>query len=110
MGSIEHNTFPRRVSLESDVERTEGYGAEGYRTACIALQERLTLDTAPESKEVIAALSELLTSPRVWQLTTDGYQPRRVVTKRLSYGDCGSLATLRVTVAANKMEERLWSC
>ena len=110
VGSIEHYTFPRRVSLESEVERTEGYGAEGYRTACIALQERLTLDTAPESKEVIAALSELLTSPRVWQLTTEGYQPRRVVTKRLSYGDCGSLATLRVTVAANKNEERLWSC
>lgn len=109
-GSIEHYTFPRRVSLESEVERIEGYGSEGYETACIALQESLTLDTAPEPKEVIAALSELLFSPCVWQLTAEGYQPRRVVTKRLSYCDCGSLATLRVTVAANKMEERLWSC
>lgn len=109
-GSIEHYTFPRRVSVDVEVERTTGYGKNGYETAHTERNTLLTLDSAPESEEVARALSELLSAEEVWQLTEAGYEARRIVTKRWSWCDCGAVATLRVVVADNNKEGELWSC
>lgn len=109
-GSIEHYTFPRRVAVDVEVERTTGYGTKGYDTAQITRNTLLTLDSAPECEEVARALSELLSADEVWQLTEAGYEARRIVTKRWSWCDCGAVATLRVVVADNQKEGELWSC
>ncbi len=109
-GSIEHYTFPvvRRRTIQVTKESFEGI-AGGRRDGVIVCEEQVTLRSAYEPAAVIAALAEIVASPRVWRVEGELYEEVAVRPAEQTVQQYGSLRCVELTIVPKPKTRERWS-
>lgn len=87
------------------------YTAEGYKTISVEAEERVTVETKELPKDVMKALSYILTSPAVWLvddkgngLTADNFTPIDILTEECRVYSDSELSTMQITYRQKQRE------
>lgn len=97
-GSLEHYTFPVRSSIVEQQQRRTAAGSAGEELLEAAGEERITLLSAYEPRDMLRALASIGTAPAVW-VVRDGYYVRvEVVPAERILVRHGALRALELTL------------
>jgi hypothetical protein len=108
-GSVEHYTFPVEQSESVETVKTRAYGAAG-RCIVRSAADRLTkLASAYETRAVIAALSEILTSGGVWIAEGMRYTQVDVLTGSAVVHRHGAVSCLEIEIRSITKPDMTWN-
>ncbi len=97
-GSLEHYTFPVVKEERTEAERTHILTETGIRTGDVRPWRTLTLLSAYEPAEMLAALAGIVASPQVWLVADGTYTPVEVMTGAAGIRRHGSLRNLELQI------------
>lgn len=109
-GSIEHYTFPIEKSVRIEAAKTQAYGPEGYVTATVTAQRRRVFVSAYETREVMEALAETVSSPDVWLVEEGAYTPVDVTTDTVVVHRHGAVNCLEIEIRPKRKTGTAWTC
>lgn len=108
-GSIEHYTFPIEKSVRIEAAKTQAYGPDGYVTATATTQRRRALVSAYETREVLEALTEAVSSPDVWLVEKGAYTPVDVTTDTAVVHRHGVVNCLEIEIRPKRKTGTAWT-
>lgn len=108
-GSIEHYTFPIEKSENLEVDKKRAYGAKGHVAFAQAEEYRMKLISAYETRAVIEALTEILSSPEVWLVDGEKYQPIDVMTEKTLVNQHGAVTCMEIEIRPKSKTQMPWS-
>lgn len=108
-GSIEHYTFPIEKSVRIEAAKTQAYGPDGYVTATATTQRRRALVSAYETREVLEALAEAVSSPDVWLVEKGAYTPVDVTTDTVVVHRHGAVNCLEIEIRPKRKTGTAWT-
>lgn len=97
-GSLEHYTFPTELTTTAAAKKGRIYGTEGCRTVTAAAEKRMRLRSAYETREMLEALAEIVSSPEVWLVSREAYTPADVVTEEATIHRHGVLSSMEIEI------------
>ena len=100
-------TFPVSCGMTVGASRRRCITPEGRTTVAVERDTTLRVVSAYEPRAQLAALAEIIVSPRVWLLEGDACREVDVLTDTLMMADCGALGSIAVTLRGRRKEARL---
>lgn len=107
-GSVEHYTFPVEAAATVETEKNRAYGPDGHVGAGTH-ERRRTLRSAFEVRGVLEALAELTSTPEVWLVTAEDYEPVDVVSERAVVHRHGTLNCLEIEIRPRRKTPLPWN-
>ncbi len=105
--AVEMYTFPVSCEMTVTAARRRCYTAQGRETVSVERDASLRLVSAYEPRAQLAALSEIIVSPRVWMVRGSVGEEVDIMTDTLMTAGCGALGSVAVTVRKRGKEVRL---
>lgn len=100
-------TFPVSSRMTVMASRRRVMTAGGRQTVAVERDATLRVVSAYEPRAQLAALAEIIVSPRVWLLQGDGSREVDILTDTLMTADSGALGSIAVTLRERRKEARL---
>lgn len=100
-------TFPVSSEMTVIASRRRCLTPEGRRTVAVERDATLRVVSAYEPRAQLAALSEIIVSPRVWMVEDGVCREVDILTDTLMTADCGALGSIAVTLREQRKEARL---
>lgn len=100
-------TFPVSSEMTLIASRRRCLTSEGRRTVAVERDATLRVVSAYEPRAQLAALSEIIVSPRVWMVEGGVCREVDILTDTLMMADSGALGSIAVTLREQRKEARL---
>ena len=107
LGGVDYYTFDSLVSQKSATKRVESLTARGEGRS-VACQSVLTsvLRSAHEPREMVEALSDIISSPAVWVVESEAFRRVSVVSSEVQTDNCDTPVSVKIEIAESR--QKVW--
>ena len=107
-GSIEQYSFPLSNKTSRKVEKQTIYTSKGVETVQCRTQEVLSLASRFEPSATIEAISQIVSSTRVWRESNGQLERVEVLTHSIEQDLFGKPGSINIEICALNKEEKVW--